>query len=970
MFVNLNAHSHYCLMSSTLVVDDLIEFAKKHKQTHVAMVDVNVMYGVLEFYNKAKANGLVPVIGLQITYENQPLILIAKDYAGYKNLLKISSHVCANIPFNINDFISSLFIIVRNKDQAKFLKSNKDVYSSNSNATDVIAIQECFFENKSDVKLLKALLAIKNNQQLSDYDSNHDYDNLHMLTQEEAKKIFSAQALKNLEELINACRWQMPETNPINFIKYDQNKSSKTLLQSLCIDGLKKRLNSSHAPVEYIDRLTNELNVIDTMNYNDYFLVVQDYVNYAKRNGILVGPGRGSAAGSLVAYVLGITDVDPIKYNLIFERFLNVERTSMPDIDIDFMDNRRNEVIEYIFNKYSKDRVAHIVTFQRMKAKMAIRDVGRILNIDLQVINSISKLIGLDYDLDVTGAIKNNESLKKYASMYPELFEIASKFINFPRQVGLHAAGIVITNTSLDEVVPIQNSTDGMNSTQYSMEYLEPIGLIKMDVLGLINLTTISETLKLIRTNHGKQINLDTLNLHDQKIFKSLASGDTTGIFQLESVGMTNLIMKINPASIEDISITSALFRPGPQKNIPTYLDNKAHPNAIKYLNDDFKHVLSSTYNIIIYQEQVIEIVKRVTKFSLAQSDVFRRAISKKDGEKLGALQKQFVKAALNNGYSESEANKIYDFIYEFANYGFNHSHSIAYSYISYWTAYLKYYYPLEYYCVLMSSVGNSVDKIAEYVSVARAHKIDILPPNLNTSLYEFSIKNKAVIFGFSAIKGIGSETINKLMVIRNNQPKKQFSNYLQAITALANNAIGIKTVETLIKAGCFDDLLKDKSREYLLVNIEEIYSKSKTTLKSGEMLIKPILQEIKENKNKARELANEQFQLLGINFAQHPLTKIKSEYKGDKKIVDLIQAKNNDVSHCLVQLDSYKEIKTKTGQPMAFVKIEDDTSICDTAMFSGVYEKSKSILKNNNVYIITLKSSSRGLQVLGIKEI
>jgi DNA polymerase-3 subunit alpha len=476
----------------------------------------------------------------------------------------------------------------------------------------------------------------------------------------------------------------MPDKSEINFVHYDKTKSSKILLQSLCKEGLKHRLQSSHASSEYINRLSSELEVIDNMNYNDYFLVVQDYVNYAKRQGILVGPGRGSAAGSLVAYVLGITDVDPIKYHLVFERFLNVERISMPDIDIDFMDNRRNEVIEYIFNKYSKDRVAHIVTFQRMKAKMAIRDVGRILNIDLQVINSIAKLFSLDYDLDIMGAIKNNESLKKYAGMYSELFEIANQFVNFPRQVGLHAAGVIITNTSLDEIIPIQSSPDGMNSTQYSMEYLEPMGLIKMDILGLVNLTTINETIQLIRTNHGKNIDLDTLDLNDQKVFKALASGDTTGIFQLESTGMRNLIMRINPTSIEDISITSALFRPGPQKNIPTYLENKAHPNSIKYLNDDFRTALTPTNNVIIYQEQVIEIVQRVTKFSLAQSDVFRRAISKKNAEKLGSLQKQFVKAAINNGYKESEANKIYDFIYEFANYGFNHSHSIAYSYISY----------------------------------------------------------------------------------------------------------------------------------------------------------------------------------------------------------------------------------------------------------------------------------------------
>jgi DNA polymerase-3 subunit alpha len=672
-------------MSSTISVDDLIKNAKKNKLSHVALIDINTMYGALEFYNKAKANNLIPIIGLQINYQNHRLVLIAKDYVGYQTLIKISSFVCSDIPFDINDFITSLFIIVESKHSIPALKTIKGVYSANSADDGVIAIQECFFENKHDVKLLKSLLAIKNNQLLSDFDDLHDFDDKYMLSEQESKEKFSKQALYNLDVLINACHWEMPCSFPINFVKFDTAQNSKQLLETKCMNGLKNRsLSTSVIYNIYLERLTKELNVINQMNYNDYFLVVQDYVNYAKQNKIVVGPGRGSAAGSLVSYVLGITDVDPIKHNLIFERFLNIERTNMPDIDVDFMDNRRNEVIEYIVNKYSKDRVAHIVTFQRMKAKMAIRDIGRILNIDISIINTISKLITLDYDLDIAGAIKNNEDLKYYARMYGELFEIANKFLNFPRQIGLHAAGIIVTNNQLENAIPIQSSSNGIKVTQYSMEYLEYLGLIKMDILGLINLTTINDAINLIRTNHHIEINLNQLNLEDQKVFKALSSGDTTGVFQLESAGMQDLIMKINPTCIEDISITSALFRPGPQKNIPTYLQNKLHPHAIKYLNDDFQNVLASTYNVIIYQEQVIAIVQRVTKFSLAQSDVFRRAISKKNVAKLMTLQKQFISASLNNGYSEIDAHKIYDFIYEFANYGFNHSHSIAYSYISY----------------------------------------------------------------------------------------------------------------------------------------------------------------------------------------------------------------------------------------------------------------------------------------------
>jgi DNA polymerase-3 subunit alpha len=456
------------------------------------------------------------------------------------------------------------------------------------------------------------------------------------------------------------------------------------LLQSKCRDGLKQRLGSTNAPIKYIERLKKELTIIDQMHFDDYFLVVQDYVNFAKRSGILVGPGRGSAAGSLVAYVLGITEIDPIEHDLIFERFLNPSRQTLPDIDIDFMDNRRNEIVEYLFDRYGNNHVAHIVTFQRMKAKMAIRDAGRILGIELPIINNISKLISVQYDLDLSNAIKTSKALASFANKYADLFDIAQKIANFPRQIGLHAAGVIITNTRLDDVIPIQSSTDGINATQYSMEYLEPLGLIKMDILGLVNLTTINETIKLIKKEQSKNVDLSKINLHDKKVFDQLSNGNTIGIFQLESLGMRNLIMKIKPTSIEDISITSALFRPGPQKNIPDYLKNKAQPNNIQYLNDDFKEVLSSTYNIIIYQEQVIEIVQRVAGFTLAEADLFRRAISKKDANKLNQLRKQFIVGAQKNKYSEIEINKIFDFIYEFANYGFNHSHSLAYSYVSY----------------------------------------------------------------------------------------------------------------------------------------------------------------------------------------------------------------------------------------------------------------------------------------------
>jgi DNA polymerase-3 subunit alpha len=743
------------------------------------------------------------------------------------------------------------------------------------------------------------------------------------------------------------------------------------LLQTKCRDGLKLRLNSSDASAKYIDRLKKELEIIDQMHFNDYFLVVQDYVNFAKRSGILVGPGRGSAAGSLVSYVLGITDIDPIEHNLIFERFLNPERVTMPDIDIDFMDNRRNEIIEYLFNKYGVQRVAHILTFQRMKAKMAIRDAGRILGIELPIINNISKLISYEYDLDLTRAIKENKQVAALATKYEDLFDIAQKFLNYPRQVGLHAAGVVITNNNLDEVLPIQSSTDGMNSTQYSMEYLEPLGLIKMDILGLVNLTTINETLKLIKKKHSIDIDLSKINLKDKAVFDQLTKGDTIGIFQLESPGMRNLIIKIKPKSIEDISITSALFRPGPQKNIPDYLKNKANPEAIQYLNNDFKEVLASTYNIIIYQEQVIQIVQKVANFTLAEADLFRRAISKKNAIKLSQLKEQFIVGGLKNKYSVEELNKIFDFVYEFANYGFNHSHSLAYSYISYWMAYLKVHYPLEYFTILLSTSENSADKVALYVQSARAIGINVLPPSINESEYSFRIDGKKIIIGFNAIRGVGHETITKIINARDTLKSKKFTSYTQAITTLANYGVGIKAVESLVKVGGFDDLLENKSRYYLLTNLTEIYEKSQTTTTDGELLIKPVLTEVQETNEIKAQLDEEQYKLLGISFIEHPLTKIKEAYKGEYQIVNLIDASgsNGEVYHCLASLVSHRVIKTKTGLSMAFAKIEDNTKIAEIVIFPGVYDKVKSLLINNNHFIVTIKATDRGYQALSMKE-
>ncbi|MCF0227598.1 MAG: DNA polymerase III subunit alpha, partial [Malacoplasma sp.] len=480
----------------------------------------------------------------------------------YKDLIKLSSlKMEGDVNFTtINSLIKNCFVIT--EDIEKCQLDYSDGFSLNQKCKNPIASHQVYFQKKDDIRIWKSIRAIAEARLLDEYNDFHEYDECYL----EKDISYSDEAIDNLNKLLDSCKWTLELNKNRYILDYAEieHKNSRLMLQDFCLAGLKKQLKikDGQVPISYVKRLKYELDVIDSMGFNNYFLVVQDYVNYAKNNGILVGPGRGSAAGSLVSYLLGITEIDPIKHNLIFERFLNPQRVTMPDIDVDFMDSRRNEVVEYLFNKYGKEHVAHIIIFQRIKIKMALRDVGRILDIDNKIVGKICSMV-VDDAFGVDEQIKPSAKLQEAIENYPELFAIATKIINFPRQIGLHAAGVVLSNVNLNEVIPTQPSTDGILSTQYSMEYLEPLGLIKMDILGLSNLTSLDLILKKIEVNKGVKINLKDIELDNTDVFKYISAGNTTGIFQLESKGMTDVIRKVKPKSIEDISICSALFRPG-----------------------------------------------------------------------------------------------------------------------------------------------------------------------------------------------------------------------------------------------------------------------------------------------------------------------------------------------------------------------------------------------------------------------
>ncbi|BAC43989.1 DNA polymerase III subunit alpha [Malacoplasma penetrans] len=931
LVLNLNTYSHYSLLSSSLSLDQIIEFAINEEKKYVCLTDTN-LYGVIEFYLKCKDKNLMPVIGLSINSQlientKYDFVLFAKNKKGYLNLVKISSFLMTNNDFNYENYLSDLFIV--DKNGTFDFKTDSKVYSINPKDKNAIAFNEARYFNKNDKRVFNALQAIKNNRTVS-IDELEEGQDLSLLTESESVSLFNDVQIENLNNEIKEVNLEI-EFEKNNIIKYpnESNLSDKALLHKFCMDGLNEKIFNkeidSNSKDTYIERMEYELQIIDDMGFNDYFLVVQDFINDAKNKGILIGPGRGSAAGSLIAYLLGITEIDSIKYNLLFERFLNPGRITMPDIDIDIMDIRRDEVVEYLFEKYGYDHVAHIITFQKIKAKMALRDIGRILNIDLKIINSICKSITKDLEEDLANAI-NTKKLQDAYKSYKDLFDLAIGIMGCPRQVGIHAAGVVLSQKVLTDIVPIQTSVNGEITTQYSMDYLEDLGLIKMDLLGLTNLSTINHVCKLIKMNHGIEINLAKLNLEDQNVFLDLQQGHTLGIFQLESEGMTSVVKQVKPVCIEDISICSALFRPGPMQNIKPFVRRREGFEKVEYIDVKNKDILEPTHGIIVYQEQVINLVRRIANFSLSEADMFRRIISKKKGHELDNFKKMFFENALKNDYTQDRLEQIYNYIYTFADYGFNHSHSVAYSLIGYWMAYLKHYYPIEFMIILMTFSENDKNKIDLYVNECKRLNINIRKPDINISNKSFGLyKKNTILFGLNSIKGIGVETSKKIIEIRTNNKDKKFSDFCEAIKKLSSNKVGISTLETLINAGTFDGF--KLSKKYMLENLPIIVDAASNLKDDGSFLFEPRLIDVEGETNAEKEAFNKkEIELLGLdlnednnNFSDK--NELLYKYPDIKPITEPI---TNGTFKSIVFIKSYEIKKTKKNTDMLSLMLVD----------------------------------------------
>jgi DNA polymerase-3 subunit alpha len=798
-------------------------------------------------------------------------------------------------------------------------------------------------------------------------------DDFSMKSQEQMIEDFKEfpEAIENTQKIVEACNFQF-ELGKIKLPVFEvpTNQTPDQYLEDLCKKGLKFRFKDNPSQ-EVLDRLNYELSVIKQTGFASYFLIVQDFVNWAKSNRIVVGPGRGSAGGSLIAYLLNITNVDPLKYNLLFERFLNPERISMPDIDLDFTDRRRDEVIHYVAQKYGKDRVAQIITFGTMASRAAIRDVGRALNYTYSYCDRIAKMIPMGMSLDETmKRVPEFKVLYDSDADAKKLIDIARKLEGVARHASTHACGVVISNSSLNDTVPLQHPTqdDEAIVTQYEMHAIEDIGLLKMDFLGLKNLTIIEDTLARIYKVQGFNLNIDNLPEGDKKTYKLLQKGDTVGVFQLESQGMSRYLKQLKPTEFEDIIAMVALYRPGPMQFIPEYIEGKNKKKVVQYLHPKLKPILESTYGIAVYQEQVMRIARDLAGFTLSEADVLRKAIGKKIRKLLMAQKEKFVEGMKKNQIDENVAQQIWYWIEPFASYSFNRSHAAAYATIAYQTAYLKAHFPVEFMAALLTSERNDIDRISILIGECKKMGLEVLPPDINESFTFFGVvpKKNQIRFGLSAVKNVGEGIVETIVEERKKAgPYTSIENFISRISSRDLNK---KSLESLIKAGAFDTIAE---RNQLLFNLEKLLDSSREIQKSkingqqglfGAMEINSrITLEPTAPATEKERLAWEK-ELLGLFISSHPLNGLREALSVKATAIsDLprVQDRNTRVRIGGI-ISKIKKIITRTGRPMLFVNVEDLNERIEVVVFPSIIERNPAAFQENKVVLISGRLDSR----------
>ena len=945
MYTPLYIKTDNSLLSSLINIDELIKYALKNNISSLSITDNN-MYGVIEFYNKCIINNIKPIIGLELTIENKKIILYCIDNNGYKNLIKLSTiNSEKTIDYdNLKKYSASLICIVLYKDMDIYETlekiyekiyigyKNEFEYEKIQNTNKVYINQICYLNEFDDI-YLKYLTAIKNSQLIENVENVLINNNL-ILEKDLLKLNFD---LTNNYEITKMCNIKIEhEDNLIPKFKCPDSLDSYTYLKKLCIDGLKKIFGNTVNKI-YVDRLKKELEIINKMGFCNYFLIVWDYVKYAKENSILVGPGRGSAASSLVAYVLNITTIDPIKYNLLFERFLNPERITMPDIDIDFEYRYRDAMVKYVISKYGIKNVAPIITFGTLGAKQAIRDVARTMSIELKMVDNLCKMI--DSNLTLLENYNKNSKIKNYISINEELknlYKVATKIEGLKRHTSIHAAGVVMCDKPLDEIIPLDKSHNDFYVTGYSMEYLESLGLLKMDFLALKNLTLIKDTIDELN------INFDDIPINDKKAINIFTKANTIGIFQFESEGMINFIKKLKPDNVEDVIASLALFRPGPMNNIDSYIKRKKGIEKIDYIHDDLYDILKDTYGIIIYQEQIMLIASRMASYTLGEADVLRRAMSKKKESILINEKEKFITRSIANGYDEKIATKVYELILKFASYGFNRAHSVSYAMISIKMAYLKANYSLIFMKNLLNMViGNSI-KTNEYIYECKKLNVELTKPDINISEDKYIQKNGKLFFPLNLIKNIGVGAVELILKERH---KKQFDDIFDFINRCYGKIVNRQVIESLIYSGAFDSL--NYNKRTLIYNLDVIINYGEI----GSLLqdeLKPIIEEKEEFKQE--ELMQYELDMFGFYITTHPITKYKIKYN-TLSINEIENEINKDVELVLL-VNKVKENTTKKNEKMCFINAMDEVSNIDLVLFPKVYEKNQNINRLDVIHL------------------
>ncbi|RYL93793.1 DNA polymerase III subunit alpha [Sporolactobacillus sp. THM7-4] len=1030
-FTHLHVHSEYSLLDSTCRIDQLAERAKSEGQKALALTDSNVMYGVVPFYHACKKQGIHPVIGMELSVadfrintsrqlEQGTLILLAENGQGYSQLVKLASLVQYRKDRQIgvrelekySDGLIALSggpegLLTRMLEAGEVQKAARlagwfekifpgrfylecqrhgNIYEKRAEETllsisrslsiPIVATNDVHYLDKADSEAYACLSCIRTGAKLTD--SRPAYPDHEFKSEREMSNLFSdlPGAVDRTEEIAFRCRFDFHfDKMRLPAFPVSPGLTSEQLLREKCEQGLRERYDS--AGEETHRRLEKELAIINQMGFNDYFLIVGDLVEHARKSGFTPGPGRGSAAGSLVAYLLKITDVDPIKYHLLFERFLNPERVTMPDIDMDFPDTDRDKMILYACEKYGKAHVAQIITFGTLAAKAAIRDVGRTLDGDPRLADRMARLIPSAPKMTLEKAYHESAKLRQMIRDSREagnLFRLAGQVEGLARHSSIHAAGVVLSDRPLSETVPVQEGHDGIPVTQFPMEDLEALGLLKIDFLGLRNLTFMREVLRRASDYSERPLQAEDIPPDDPETFEMLSKGETTGVFQLESEGMRQVLRKLRPTGFEDIVAVIALYRPGPVQFIDRYVKRKHGEEEVHFPHPDLKPILAPTYGVLVYQEQIMQIAVKMAGYSLGQADILRRAVAKKKRDLLEAQQKGFITGCVKNHYSRDTAERIFDLIVRFANYGFNRSHAVAYSIISYRLAYLKTHYPQSFMAAHLSSVAGSQEKLTAAAEEMRRSGIPLYPPSINLSQKTFEPSDKGIRFGLSAVKNLGGGAIDEIIMERNKKgPYRDLYDFCRRISLRKVNR---RAIESMIFAGAMDEFQTD--RAVMLATLdralqsgaeEQEVSGGQTALDIPEYR-EGIYTEVPPLT--LSEKLHYEKEVLGLYLSAHPLERFRDRFPSS--ILPIEQAgglaKGSPASFA-VMVEQLKRIRTKSGRPMAFFSAGDETGKMDAVCFPPFYEQYQSVLENDRMVVIEALLSpgkQQGKQQLNVR--